>query len=178
MKIIKVHNKQFQVHITKEQVDNRIIELAEIINKTYSGKNPLLLSILSGSFMFTSDLMKKITIDCELTFMRIKSYAGLKSGGDVKILMGVSEEINDRHVLVIEDIIDTGNTIQQIFHQVKKYNPKDLKVMSFLFKPEAMKTDYKPDYVGFEVENKFFVGYGLDYDGHGRNHPGVYILSE
>ena len=178
MNLIKVHNKPFRIHISKSQIEKRTSELASIINKQYSGKKPLLLSILSGSFMFTSDLMKKITIDCELTFMRIKSYAGLKSGGDVKILMGVNEEINDRHVIIIEDIIDTGNTIAQIFLQVKKYKPKDLKVMSFLFKPEAMTTNYKPDFVGFEVENKFFVGYGLDYDGLGRNYFGVYILDE
>ncbi|PCH68132.1 MAG: hypoxanthine phosphoribosyltransferase [Bacteroidetes bacterium] len=178
MENIKVHDKEFRIDITGEQIEQRLRELAEKLNNEYEGKNPLFVAVLNGSFMFAGDLMKYLNIECEITFVRIKSYAGLKSDGDIKILLGIKEEVNDRHVVFIEDIVDTGNTIMQIFAQMEKFTPKDVKVMTLLFKPEAMQFDYKPDYVGFDVENKFYVGYGLDYDGLGRNHYGIYILNE
>ena len=178
MSLVTVHDKQFKVHTSKKQVDERIIELAKNIDEDYGTSTPLIIAVLNGSFMFASDLFKGISIDCEISFMRLKSYSGLRSEGDVKILFGLSEEVNDRDVIIVEDIVDTGNTIMQIFAQLKKYEPKGTKVAAFLFKPAAMQFDYKPDYIGFEVENKFFVGYGLDYDGLGRNHADVYILNE
>ena len=178
MSMVKVWDKEFKVYLSEEDIQNRIKELSGQINSDYKEKKPLLIAVLNGSFMFMSDLLKGIDIDCEISFMRLKSYAGLKSDGDVKILLGLTDEVNDREIIIVEDIIDTGNTIMQIFTQLKEFNTKSVRVASFLFKPSAMQFDYKPDYVGFEVENKFFVGYGLDYDGLGRNYGGLYILRE
>jgi hypoxanthine phosphoribosyltransferase len=152
--------------------------MAKKINRDYSDKNiPLFISILNGSFMFTADLFKHIDFVCEVTFLKLTSYNGTSSTGTVRQLIGVNESIKGRDVIVLEDIVDTGITIEQILDQLKGFEPASVKVASLLFKPEAYQKDMIIDYIGMNIPNDFIVGYGLDYDGLGRNLADIYTLS-
>ncbi|MCK5171178.1 MAG: hypoxanthine phosphoribosyltransferase, partial [Bacteroidales bacterium] len=143
----------------------------------YKDKNvPLFISILNGSFMFTADLFKHIDFTCEVTFLKLTSYRGTSSTGSVRQLIGVNESIAERDVIILEDIVDTGITIEQILGQLKSFEPASVKVASLLFKPEAYQKDFGIDYIGMEIPNDFIVGYGLDYDRLGRNFPDIYTL--
>ncbi|PLK42339.1 hypoxanthine phosphoribosyltransferase [Emticicia sp. TH156] len=174
MKHIK--DKNFVPFIESETLQTRIKALAHQINKDYEGKNPLLIGVLNGSFMFVSDLFKSIEIDCEITFIRVASYQKTESTGQVKQILGLTEDVKYRHVIIVEDIVDTGLTMHEVLAQLAALKPASLKIMSLLLKPDALKVPLKVDYTGFEIENKFVVGFGLDYDGQGRNLDAIYVL--
>ncbi len=176
MNTVTIRDKTFQVSISSEQIQNRIAELADRITVELMDKQPIFISILKGSLFFTSDLLKKIKMDCEVTFMRVSSYAGTQSTGHIKNLIGLSEDIKGRTVVILEDIVDTGDTVVYLLEELKKSNPAEIKVASLLLKPKALKHDLKIDYVGFEVPNDFLIGFGLDYDGLGRNLNDIYKI--
>lgn len=177
MKTVKLLDREFRVSIPAEQIDVVIAQMAEKMNKDLAGKDPLFICILNGSFMFASDLMKQITVqNAQITFMRLSSYDGMGTTGKVKKLMGFTEDLNDRTVVLLEDIVDTGITISNTLEQIKDFNAKEVLVATMLFKPEALIRDVKIDYVGMDIPNDFIVGRGLDYDGMGRNLPDIYTV--
>jgi hypoxanthine phosphoribosyltransferase len=177
MKTVKLLDREFRVSIPAEQIDVVIAQMAEKMNKDLAGKDPLFICILNGSFMFASDLMKQITVEnAQITFMRLSSYDGMGTTGKVKKLMGFTEDLNDRTVVLLEDIVDTGITISNTLEQIKDFNAKEVLVATMLFKPEALIRDVKIDYVGMDIPNDFIVGRGLDYDGMGRNLPDIYTV--
>lgn len=148
-----------------------------MIDADYAGKTPLFLAILNGSFIFAADLFRAITVEAEISFIKLASYKGTTSTGSVITAIGMEENLNGRHIVILEDIIDTGKTISSFVPDLLHRQPASLRIATFLTKPEALQHDVKADYVGFEIENKFVVGYGLDYDGHGRNLPELYQLA-
>ena len=176
--IIKVHDKYFVPYMTEVTVLERIAQLAEQIDKDYAGKKPLFIAILNGSFMFASDLFKYITIEAEICFIKLASYKGTKSTGQVITAIGLDTDIVDRHVVVLEDIIDTGKTMSEFLPQLQNQQPASLKIAALLHKPEATAYPITIDYLGFSVPDKFLLGYGLDYDGLGRNLKEIYQLTE
>lgn len=176
MKSIRIKDKNFDIYIPSGDIQQRIDEVAERINKDLEGTKPLFLAVLNGSFLFAADLMKRLTIDCEISFVKVSSYSGTSSTGAVKQLIGLSESLKDRTVVVLEDIVDTGLTLESLRGQILKMEPKELKFATLLFKPEAYTRNIPIDYIGMEVPNLFLVGYGLDYDGLGRNLEDIYVL--
>jgi hypoxanthine phosphoribosyltransferase len=178
MSIIKVHDKQFQPYIGSEELQLRIKEMAEQINKDLQGEKPLFIAILNGSFMFAADIFKHLTIDAEISFIKLVSYKGTKSTGNVVTSIGLDEDLYGRTVVILEDIVDTGKTLHQFLPQLEHQQPKQLLIAALLTKPEALAHPIKIDYLGFSVPNKFLLGYGLDYDGLGRNLPEIYQLIE
>jgi hypoxanthine phosphoribosyltransferase len=176
MKRIQLLDKQFALSIPASDIKKALWEMAEKMNKELKDQNPLMICILNGSFMFSADLMKLIDFPCEISFVKLASYEGMGSTGKVKQLIGLNEEIEGRTVVLLEDIVDTGVTIENLMNQLDSQKPKDVKVATLLFKPEACKKDVKLDYVGLEIPNDFIVGYGLDYDGYGRNLPDIYTV--
>jgi len=179
IKQIMVGNEKFVEMISAEQIQNRIIELGKLITEEYKGKLPIFISVLNGSFMFLSDLIKKVDIHCEIDFIKLSSYGDQKiSSGKVKTLKELNADINERHVIIVEDIVDTGLSISYLEKLMKEHNPASLKVASLLLKPESLKYDVKIDFVGFEIPNKFVIGYGLDYAQKYRNLDSIYVLSE
>ena len=173
-----VLGRPFKPYIDEVQIRERVAELGRQIDKDYEGKNPLFIAILNGSFVFAADLFRHITIEAEISFIKLASYKGTSSTGNVITAIGMDENIHDRHVIILEDIIDTGKTLSSFLPEIEQRNPASLKIATFLSKPEALQYDVKADYVGFEVPNKFVLGYGLDYDGLGRNIPSLYELAE
>lgn len=176
--MIQVLDKQFKDFITADQIQTRISELAAVINSDYKGQKVSFVIVLNGAFMFASDLIKKITVDCELFFVKLKSYEGMKSAGSAKEIIGLTTSMAGKNVLLIEDIVDTGITMDQLYAQMETQDCQTVKAISLLFKPTAFKGKNKPDYIGFSIENKFVVGYGLDYDEYGRNLDAIYQLNE
>ncbi len=176
--IIKVHDKYFVPYMTEVTVLERITQLAAQIDKDYAGKRPLFIAILNGSFMFASDLFKYISIEAEICFIKLASYKGTKSTGQVITAIGLDTDIVDRHVIVLEDIIDTGKTMNEFLPQLQHQQPASLKIAALLHKPEATLYPITIDYLGFSVPDKFLLGYGLDYDGLGRNLKEIYQLTE
>ncbi len=176
MNQITIKDKIFSVSIPSEEIQKRIGELGAQITSDLKEKNPIFIVVLKGAFLFAADLLKKVNLDCEITFMRVASYAGTQSTGHVKNLIGLSEDIKGRSVVIIEDIVDTGDTVVYLLDELKKHNPSEIRVASLLLKPKALKHNLEIDYVGFEVPNDFLVGYGLDYDGVGRNLNDVYKI--
>lgn len=176
--MIRVHDKQFEPYLTSEEIALRIKMVAQQINADYSGKKPLFIAILNGSFMFASDLFKEITIDAEICFIKLASYKGSKSTGHVITAIGLDMDIIGREVIVIEDIVDTGKTLSEFLPQIHHQQPASVKIVALLHKPDAMVYPVKIDYLGFSIPNKFVVGYGLDYDGLGRNIREIYRLAE
>ncbi len=173
---IQVLDKNFKMYISAENIQLRINELAEKINQRFTKEKPIFLAILNGSFMFAADLMKRVSIPSEISFVKLASYQGTQSTGQVKTLVGLDINIKDRTVIIIEDIVDTGKTLNEFLPVLKAYQPKEVLISSLLFKPAALKYDIKVDYSCFEVPNDFLVGYGLDYDGYGRNLQAIYQL--
>jgi hypoxanthine phosphoribosyltransferase len=173
---ITVKDKEFRISITASEIDAAIRKIADQINLDYAGKNPLFLAVLNGSFMFAADLLRKITIPCQITFIKLSSYAGTSTTTTVKELIGVNEEIASRNVIVLEDIIDTGITLEKLRAELEKHNPASIRLACFCHKPDAFIKDYKIDYIGMNIPNAFIVGYGLDYDGYGRNLADIYSL--
>lgn len=175
--MIKVKDKFFVPLLTKEVIQERVCQLANELMEDYEDKDPLLVGILNGSFIFLSDLFKCLHIDCEVTFIRVSSYLNTSSTGEVKQILGLKENLKDRHVIIVEDIVDSGLTLSQVKNQLLEKEPASLKIVTLLNKPEAMKVSLPLDYVGFEIKNEFVVGYGLDYDEKGRNLEGIYVVA-
>ncbi|UYQ93568.1 hypoxanthine phosphoribosyltransferase [Chitinophaga horti] len=176
MSIITVHDKQFQPYITAADIQQRIAQMASEINRDLQGKRPLFIAILNGSFMFAGDMFKHITIDAEISFIKLVSYKGTKSTGNVITSIGLDEDLYGRTVVILEDIVDTGKTLSMFLPQLEHQQPEQLLIASLLHKPDAQTHPVKIDYLGFSVPNKFLLGYGLDYDGLGRNLPEIYQL--
>ena len=176
MERVTVKDKEFELAIPADDILKEVHKLAAQINEDLKGKNPLFLCVLNGSFIFAADLLKKVNIDCGISFIKLASYQGTSSTGDVKTILGLDGEVKDRTVVVIEDIVDTGNTIEALVGQLKLFSPTDIKIATLLFKPDAYKKDIHIDYVALKVPNDFLVGYGLDYDGLGRNLESIYSV--
>lgn len=169
----------FQPYISKKEIAARVDELGKEIVRDCAGKMPLFVCVLNGAFPFASDLFRAVeSIDAEITFIRLQSYQGTESTGAVKEVLGLHENIEGRTVIVVEDIVDTGNTIFRLVNDLKKHNPADVKVATLLFKSDALVRPVKPDYVGFSIPTKFIIGYGLDLNGKARNLNDIYILKE
>jgi hypoxanthine phosphoribosyltransferase len=175
---IQLHDKHFELYLTESQINTAVQEIADRINVDYIGKRPLIIPVLNGSFMFAADLMKKLTIDCEISFIKASSYHGTSTTGTVNELIGLNEPLAQRHVIILEDIIDTGTTLARLTPTFELQLPASLKIASLLHKPLALKADIRIDYVGIEIPNDFIVGYGLDYDGLGRNLREIYKVAE
>lgn len=176
MKTIKIKDKEFEIFIPAKKIYEAIDVIAEKMNKDLEGKNPLFVCVLNGSFMFAADLLKRITIPCEISFVRMSSYSGTATTGDVKMIYGLEENIEGRTIVVVEDIVDTGNTMERMLKQLHALDPKEVKVSTLLFKPEALQHEVQLDYIALNIPCDFILGYGLDYDGYGRNLPDIYKL--
>ncbi|MBN1108475.1 MAG: hypoxanthine phosphoribosyltransferase [Bacteroidales bacterium] len=176
MKETVIKDKKFREMISSDVINARIREMAEMINRDYEGKDVLFLGILNGAFLFAAELFRQIKLRARISFVKLASYEGTNSSGSVKELIGWNEDISNMHVVVIEDIVDTGNTLELIYGQLKTRKVADIRIATLLFKPGAYNGTQAPDYVGFKIPNDFVVGYGLDYDGYGRNLPSVYTL--
>jgi hypoxanthine phosphoribosyltransferase len=175
-KIVQIHDKKFEIYIPYEKIDAAIQSIADKLNKDLPDKNPLFLSILNGAFVFAADLFKKLDFPCEISFVKLASYSGTKSTETVRQLIGFDEDLKGRNVVIIEDIIDSGLTIERVLQQLKEMGAADVKIATLLFKPNAFKAGYKIDYTGLEIPNDFIVGYGLDYNKHGRNFKDIYKI--
>lgn len=178
MSFIKVHDKIFTPYLSKEEIAIKITELANQLNNDYAGKKPLVIAVLNGSFIFASDLFKELTIDVEICFIKLASYKGTKSTGHVITAIGLDTDITGRDIIILEDIIDTGKTMNEFLPQIINQQPQSLKIAVLLHKPDATIFPIKIDYTCFSIPNKFVLGYGLDYDGLGRNIPFLYQLKE
>jgi len=174
MSSVKVNGKDFELCIPASIIEDTVLKMAGEINRDYSGKNPLFLAILNGSFVFAADLLRKITIPCQISFVKFASYSGTASTGAVKEVLGLNEDIRGRHVVIIEDIVDTGITLDLLLKDLQKYEPADIRLACFTFKKEAFQKTFHIDYLGLTIPNDFIVGYGLDFDGYGRNLPDIY----
>ncbi len=176
--IVQIKDKSFEHFIDFQDIQNAVKTVATRMNSDLKGKNPLFLAVLNGAFMFMGDLMKEVSVPCEISFIRLASYQGLKSTENVQEIFGLTEDIEGRTVVIVEDIVDSGNTMLMLIKQLEKRNPKEIKIATLLLKPEALKHDVKLDYVALEIPNDFIVGYGLDYDGYGRNMNSIYKIKE
>jgi len=175
---IIIGDEKFVPFIEEEKIQKRVKELGEQISDDYKGKLPILIGVLNGSFIFLADLVKNINIHCEIDFFKLSSYGDSKiSSGNVRMLKELNADINERHILIIEDIVDTGLSLNYINQIMAKFNPASIKYASLLVKPESLKFDIKIDYIGFEILNKFVIGYGLDYAQKYRNLRSIYMLS-
>ncbi len=176
MKEITILERKFTESISEEMIRQRIDELATQINSDLAGKEVIFIGILNGSFMFAADLYRKIGLDSKISFVKLASYKGTSSSGVIKELIGWNEDLKGKNVVVLEDIIDTGETIARISDELTIRKAADIKIAVMLFKPEAYKKSIHIDYIGFEIPDRFVIGYGLDFNGFGRNLPSVYTL--
>ena len=174
MPTIRVHDKLFGIYLSEADIQKRVKAIAEEISRDYHDKRPLFIGILNGSFMFAADLFKFLTIDTEISFIKLASYKGMKSTGNVVTSIGLDVELFGKDVIIIEDIVDTGKTLYNFLPKLKDHHPASLKIVALLHKPDATKFPLTLDYVGFSIPDKFVVGYGLDYDGMGRNLREIY----
>lgn len=176
MDIIQIKDKKFFLSIPETEILAAVRKVAEAINRDIADKNPLFICVLNGAFMFAGDLMKNVNIPCEITFIKLSSYDGLYTSGAVKEIIGLNESVVGRNVVVVEDIVDTGITMERILSSLRAKGAQDIRVATFLQKPDALQRDINVDYVAMKIPNDFIVGYGLDYDGYGRNLKDIYTL--
>ena len=176
MSNVILHGHSFKIKITASEINKAVADVARQINTNLKDKKPLFLAVLNGSFMFASDLMKKIKIDCEISFIKVASYEGTSSTGSMKELIGINEDIKGRTIVIIEDIVDTGSTIESVYKQLQELGAAEISVATLLFKPDAYTKSVPIEYTAIVVPNDFLVGYGLDYDGLGRNLEDIYVL--
>ena len=177
MSSIKLHDKTFDIYLSEQEIQKRVKAIADQINEDYKDKRPLFIPILNGSFIFAADLFKYLTINAEITFIKLVSYKGMKSTGNVITSIGLEMDLFGRDVIIVEDIVDTGKTLHEFLPKLDHQQPKSLKIAALLHKPEATQFSLKIDYLGFIIPDKFVVGYGLDYDGLGRNYKEIYQLA-
>lgn len=173
---IQVHDRYFEPFITEVAIQREVTRIAGEMNRDLASKDPIFLGILNGAFMFASDLYKQLEFPCQITFLKLASYSGTQSTGSVKQLIGINMELKGRVVVVLEDIVDTGVTLETIIRQLSGFEPAEIIVATFLHKPDATVKEVKLDYVGMQIPNNFILGYGLDYDGYGRNFREIYQL--
>lgn len=176
MSHIKVHDKEFIPYLSSSEIEEQVQRVANEINRDYAGKKPLFIAILNGAFVFAADLFKHLSIEAEICFIKLASYKGVKSTGKVITAIGLDVDLYGRDIIIVEDIVDTGKTLSQFLPQLEHHHPTSLKVASLLHKPSATIHPIKIDYLGFTIPDKFVVGYGLDYDGLGRNIKEIYQL--
>jgi len=178
MKEISILDKNFREYLTENAIQQRITELADVINSELAGKEVVFLGILNGAFLFAADLFRRINFPARISFIKLASYQGTTSQGLIKELIGWNEDIKNKTIVVIEDIVDTGNTLERIVDELQIRKAADIRIAALLYKPDAYTKNIPLDYIGFEIPDNFVVGYGLDYDGFGRNLPAVYELVE
>lgn len=178
MSTVKIKDKTFQTSITEEEIRQRVKVLGKRLSKDLEGKNPLFLSVLNGAFMFTADLLREMTIPCEVSFVKLASYEGSVSTGKVKELIGLNVDISGRTVVIVEDIVDTGHTMRQMMESLTLHHPASIHICTLFVKPENLEVDLNIEYAAFEIPKAFIVGYGLDYDQQGRQLKEVYALAE
>ena len=178
MDTIQIKDKRFTTFIPEEKILTEVARVADEINRDLSGSDPLFVSVLNGSFMFTADLMKRLDIPCEISFVKLASYEGTSTTGRVKELVGLNDDISGRTVVIVEDIVDTGLTMQRLLETLRAKNPKEIRIATLLVKPDKLQVDLKIDYVAMNIPNDFIVGYGLYYDGYGRNFRDIYIVED
>lgn len=176
--MIQLHDKQFVPFISVQEIDFAIAQMARMVEDDFAEETPIFIGVLNGSFMVVSDFMKHYKGKCEVSFVKMASYEGSTSTNEIKQLIGLNQDLTGRSVIVIEDIVDTGNTLVVLKELIKSKNVKHFKIATLFFKPEAYQQEIKIDYVGIRIPNKFIVGFGLDYDGLGRNLPAVYQLAD
>ncbi len=175
--LIAIHDKQFKPYLSGQKIAETVKKMAVKMNADLDKVNPLFLVVLNGSFVFAADLLREISFDCEISFVKLSSYAGTETRGKVTELIGLTESVTDRTVVIVEDIVDSGITMSCLIDDLKNKKAKEVKLATLLFKPESFKKNFKIDYVGFEVPNDFVVGYGMDYNGRGRNLKEIHVLA-
>ena len=178
MERIKLQDKWFKVMIPASEIDQAVSRVAEQLNERYKGHTPIFLGVLSGSFLFLSDLVRKISFDSQLAFVKISSYSGTESTGDVKQQLGIDFDIEGRDIIIVEDIVETGHSMNYLLDYLKAKNPASVSICTLFFKPEKFLYDYKIDYTALSIGNEFIVGYGLDYNQLGRNLKDIYVVDE
>ena len=178
MKTVKVLDKEFGLYIPQAKIEASIQTVADQINRDLDGMNPLFLVVLNGAFMFASELFKRLTIPCEISFVKLTSYSGTKSTNVIRELIGLDNPLDGRHVVVVEDIVDTGHTMRHTLKKLRDLKASDVRIATLFFKPDNFLYDYPIDYKGMDIGNEFIVGYGLDYDQQGRNLPDIYKIIE
>jgi hypoxanthine phosphoribosyltransferase len=175
---ILLHDKRFRVMISAEEIDKAVTQIAEQLNERYVGRTPVFLGVLSGSFLFLSDLVRKTTFNSQLAFVKISSYQGTESTGKVKQQLGVNFDIEGRDIIIVEDIIETGHSMNYLLDHLREKNPASISICTLFFKPEKFLYEYEVDYVALSIGNEFIVGYGLDYNQLGRNLKDIYVIDE
>ncbi|HLW39551.1 MAG TPA: hypoxanthine phosphoribosyltransferase [Brumimicrobium sp.] len=175
---MQVKDKTFKLYISEKEIKEAIHKVAQQINVDYKGKKVTFLGVLNGAFMFASDLLKEVDLTCEVSFVKLSSYKGTASTGKVHELVGLTTDIKDKHVIILEDIVDSGLTLDKLYSMISLHSTKSVEVATMLYKPEAFKGKIPPKYIGIEIENKFIVGYGLDYQEEGRNTKAIYQIIE
>jgi hypoxanthine phosphoribosyltransferase len=178
MSLIRLHDKEFEPYLSEEDIAGAISQLAVRLNADYAGKQPLFVVVLNGAFVFASKIFTEMKMDCQVAFLRVSSYRGTESTGNVEEKMGLDVDLNGRHVVILEDIVDTGNTMERLRVDLKTGGAESVKICTMLFKPDAFKKDYPVEYIGLNIPDKFVVGLGLDYNELGRNIPCIYQLKQ
>ena len=178
MDTVKIKDKSFRVSIPEAEIKTRVKALAEQMSKDLEGKNPIFLGVLNGSFIFAADLMREMTVPCEISFVKLASYQGTTSTGKVQEVLGINENLSGRTVVIVEDIVESGQTMKQMIESLGTRNPESVRICTLFFKPEKLKEDLNLDYVAFSIPDDFILGYGLDYDGLGRELKDVYSIVE
>ena len=178
MNRIKLQDKWFKVMIPASEIDQAVSRVAEQLDKRYKGHTPIFLGVLSGSFLFLSDLVRKISFDSQLAFVKISSYEGTESTGEVKQQLGIDFDIEGRDIIIVEDIVETGNSMNYLLDYLRRRNPASISICTLFYKPEKFCYDYKIDYTALSIGNEFIVGYGLDYNQLGRNLKDIYVVDE
>lgn len=176
MDTIQIKDLIFQISISEQQIKQRVQEMGREIHHDFATKDPIFLVVLNGAFMFAADLLKEVDIPCQVSFIRLSSYIGTSSTGEVKEIMGINTPLENRHVIIVEDIVDTGITMKNMWALLSDHKPASIHLASLLVKPNNLKVNVNIDYTGFNIGNDFIVGYGLDYDGYGRNERNIYVL--
>ena len=174
---IRIHNLEFSPFLDKEKISVEVKNLGQKITKDFEGKELVMIGVLNGASIFMADLCRAIDLPLSTSFIKVKSYIGTESSGEIRSILGLEEDLAGKNILIVEDIVDTGITMKYLVSEISNLNPAKISIATLLFKPEAFQFNYGLDYVGFEIPNKFVVGYGLDYDGLGRNLPSIYQLS-
>lgn len=175
---MKIHDKTFRISYTEKEIQEHVKAIADRINKDMEGKNPLFLAVLNGSFVFAADLMRMITIPCEISFVKLASYQGTMSTGTIKEVIGINEDISGRDIIILEDIVESGLTMKRMLESLGTRNPSSIHICTLLLKPEKLKVNLDIEYAAMKIPNEFIVGYGLDYDQQGRNLRDIYTLVE